>query len=1017
MKFNKNLFLISSALIGVFSVTNVVAGVNNYIESGIQIYKKETVQNLDILADNAQRDTNQTFGGYAFINRGATLKVIGSTYENITFDGYGAVFATRTPKADALATLNVTGTTFSGNHAKLDGGAIANYNTLTIINSIFYGNTANLELDNGMYSKVVDISNGIGGGAIALGAVSDTEVALITDTKFINNISGHSGGAIGTRLGKVANNSGAKLKVSAYFEGNHAYDNGGAFYNTFYAGDKGVEVEGNFVANTAGISGGAIYNEGANDLQGNAGGIMTISDSTFTSNESVIDGGAIFNTGDLTIDSSIFDKNVASIDGEGYGGAIFSNARGLNISDTNFSYNTAYAGGAIYESRNSAYSSDNENGMFISDSDFIGNHAAADAGAIGIGKKANITNVLFTRNTAGLEVEEVGMTAASNANGGGAIYLLQYAQATLSDVEFLGNKSGAHGGAIGARHNAVDGGFLRLTDAKFEGNTAAKEGGAIASIYDGIIDITKGSFVNNTAGTKGGAIFIGVADNYAGFDDTITPSTGGGSVNFSGLNVFSGNKDENGLNDIYNDGIINVLSGAELQLDGGISGTGSIVFAADSTLQINASNTKISNTITTNGAVLNIVFANAFEGDYVLLKDSSITDQDFTINVNSLYEISSKEGVLGTYVVSKKSTDEIAENIGASSNQSEILGAVLRNSSNNKKFNEVADIVVALLQNETTKSEGLKALNSMSAEVDPVLRVTQTNQTNQIFDVVSTRMSGGVVNANSDKLSENVFDNVAMWIQGLINHSELDSRFDTDTKGLAFGLEKNVNNDVKIGIAYALSKTDINSSSRDTQLKTNSAVVYAEYKPSNWFVNGIFSYGVSEYEEDKTVVGVNAKADYKANNFSIQAVTGYEYLINNNYVTPTFGLRYMNVDRESYTDALGTNVSNSNIDVLTAMFGIKFSTDYVLNEMILNPEIRLAVTYDLLCSDDSSIVTLANGSAYGVDNSNFKRLGYEFGVGVTTALNSAWSLGVAYEGRFREYYQDHLGLFKAKYYF
>ena len=91
-------------------------------------------------------------------------------------------------------------------------------------------------------------------------------------------MSGLNGGAIGTRLASDADNSAAKLDISAIFEGTSALNNGGAIYNTFYADNNlgkgdGVTVTGNFVGNSAGNNGGAIYNDGAVDKVGNAGGL------------------------------------------------------------------------------------------------------------------------------------------------------------------------------------------------------------------------------------------------------------------------------------------------------------------------------------------------------------------------------------------------------------------------------------------------------------------------------------------------------------------------------------------------------------------------------------------------------------------------------------------------------------------------------------------------------------------------------------------------------------------------
>ncbi len=992
MKFNKIMLLGATILSGFAYISSANA---DWIE-----YSTDEYLGPDYVLENINAQ-ERTYNTVVFVN-GATVTLGDNSVIKGNKADIGGAFAVSST-AGSLLKIGA-GTVFSNNEAYLDGGAIGNYGGAIIAENVtFENNTAQI--------GIADDPTPIGGGAISLDAASQT---TINNGIFKSNTSGYNGGAIGTRLGNVADNSGAKLTVSAYFEGNHADSNGGALYNTFYSGENGVEVKGEFVGNTAGVSGGAIYNDGAKDYYQNDGGKMTISGSTFTSNESVLDGGAIFNSGDLTISSSVFDKNAASIEGlGGYGGAIFSNARGLNIDGTDFTNNTAYSGGAIYESRNSAYSSENADGMVISDSNFTSNHAASDAGAIGISKKATITNAVFTSNTAGLS--EGGISATSDSNGGGAIYVMQFGQATLTNVEFYNNKSGAHGGAIGARHNSADGGFLSLTNATFDGNSADK-GGAIASIYDGVVNIENATFTNNTAGSDGGAIYIGVDDNFGSTDGSSTPSTNGGTLNFSGLNTFSGNSDANGLNDIYNSGKINVLSGAELQLDGGISGTGSIVFEAGSKLQVNATTTEIANAVTTNGATLNMVFANAFEGEYQLVT-GSVTDADFTIGANSLYDIVGKENELGTYVISKKSTEEIAENTGANANQSAALDAVLSGPSDNANFNQAADAVVGMLQNESTKAEGLEALSAMSVEAAPLVRVTQTNLQNQLFGVVSSRLTGGNVNANQGKSSGDSYGDNAMWVQGLVNHSKLDGQFDTDTNGLAFGVEKQVNNELKVGVAYALAKTDVDSYSRDTQIKTHSAMLYGEYKPSNWFVNGILSYSMSDYEEDKTVAGVNAEADYEANNISIQAVTGYEYVVNNYYVTPTIGLRYMNIDRDGYTDALGTNVDSNRMDILTAMLGVKFETDYTVNDWTFTPEVRAAVTYDLIHDDDNALITLANGAAYSVDTDNLKRFGYELGAGVKTYVNDEWELGIGYEGKFRQDYQDHTGLISAMYHF
>ncbi|MBS7386222.1 MAG: hypothetical protein KIG73_00735, partial [Alphaproteobacteria bacterium] len=244
------------------------------------------------------------FGGAIWNTGEAEIK--NSVFEeNIATSG-GAVGGSKY----STGVLTIENSTFKNNHANADGGAIAAFKSLTITDSLFKNNTA-------LYSKdeegdLVAASSGenpIGGGALALGAVSDTAIASISGTTFKENKSGLNGGAIGTRLAKKIgddwtldggkNANSAKLDIAATFENNYAKRGGGAIYNTFYADNaldkgEGVTIAGVFDDNEAGYHGGAIYNDGDLD-ENNNGAVMTINGATFTDNEAGDSGGAIYN--------------------------------------------------------------------------------------------------------------------------------------------------------------------------------------------------------------------------------------------------------------------------------------------------------------------------------------------------------------------------------------------------------------------------------------------------------------------------------------------------------------------------------------------------------------------------------------------------------------------------------------------------------------------------------------------------------------------------------------------------
>lgn len=253
------------------------------------------------------KGNKSTYGGAIFATKGSVITVENSTFENNQAQSVGGAIATGTTSGKA----SVKNSIFKNNHSVGDGGAIGNYSAMSISGSLFEGNTAQLDFnkENNSWTEPVKDDLAIGGGAISLGAVSDTEVASIQDTTFKNNVSGTNGGAVATRLGAHADNSKAKLEISATFIGNEAKLDGGAFYNTFYAGE-GVKVSGVFTDNLAGKNGGAIYNDGAIDKAGNAGGVMVLSDSHFSGNKAGELGGAIYNSGTLTLSgNNVFENN------------------------------------------------------------------------------------------------------------------------------------------------------------------------------------------------------------------------------------------------------------------------------------------------------------------------------------------------------------------------------------------------------------------------------------------------------------------------------------------------------------------------------------------------------------------------------------------------------------------------------------------------------------------------------------------------------------------------------------
>ena len=613
---------------------NVITGNND--GGAINVAENGTLKIDGATFTNNDSHDGGGFGGAIWNTGEAEIK--NSVFEeNIATSG-GAVGGSK----DSTGVLTIENSTFKNNHANADGGAIAAFKSLTITDSLFKNNTA-------LYSKdeegdLVAASSGenpIGGGALALGAVSDTAIASISGTTFKENKSGLNGGAIGTRLAKKIgddwtldggkNANSAKLDIAATFEDNYAKRSGGAIYNTFYADNaldkgEGVTIAGVFDDNEAGYHGGAIYNDG--DLDANEkGAVMTINGATFTDNEAGDSGGAIYNTGKLVINGGLFEDNESGV----WAGAIYNSgstdkkdllmknteqrqtAGDLTIKDAIFRNNSAKYAGAL------AAGTSAQN-TYIENTVFEGNEAD-EIGAVGLFSSATLNNVKFINNHA----KET--TVAYDIDDAGALFLGSNSatdiRGVLTGSVFDSNTSGINGGAIATR-TFVQGdnrqATLDITGTMFKNNIAGTVGGAFdnyfyhSSANADAVYVAASSFVHNSA-THGGAVYnhgstslqlsdkestknnelkqvatvefadVTFVDNIASVAGGAIYNELGGTVILSGDNMFSGNVANKSANDIHNMGTLNITSGTTA-FDGGVTGTGTFTLASDATLEL-----------------------------------------------------------------------------------------------------------------------------------------------------------------------------------------------------------------------------------------------------------------------------------------------------------------------------------------------------------------------------------------------------------------------------------------------
>lgn len=889
-------------------------------------------------------------------------------------------------------------------------------------------------------------------------------IVIGNDVKFLGNNSVAAGGAMKAL-------SGFEIGNNVEFNGNTSEKGGGALYIRQSPNTGATDP---VASTTAKIGDGATFEsnkaggENANSWLGGAIAIeyapegLEIGDNaTFSKNEAQ-QGGAIavwVSENDienkvastLTIgDGATFSDNIAHNNTEGAdgnGGALFINdGANVTLGQTTFENNKAdNAGGAIFVGPNVIGGLEENYLQIASGSEFIGNSAVRGGAIYSNGHIGALDNVTFKGNTA-----TMGGGAITNSSGtidaitnskfignhsdsaGGAIYNnggTNFASIGLiSNTSFEGNyTTKGNGGAIFNGGSA--GSSLVLDNVTFDGNHAGATdgkggaGGAISASND--VTINNSTFINNYAATDGGA--LNVVD---------------GAIAFTGENTFTNNKiassaEEFEISTTYSDIHLQKASSAidvsgTLNLDGGISGLGTAGFNDNATLNI-TSNTTIADTVTvTTGENVNlglIVNKGVKSADFKLANLTIASEEGaegFNLVDNALYNYG-EIGEDGTLTAEQKSADEVASSLGATGSQAAAIQAALfsEGESDNEAFNGFTEALNSGLQSaDKTQVAAAKAATEMlTADANPVVRTVETDIHNMVFSAVSDELNGEGGAIAEGKSSGDTFKQVKAWIRGLFNRADHESTskasgFDADIYGVAMGIDKQINNAVKLGVGYAYSQADISSGIRDTDVDTHTAILYGQYRPANWYINTVVAYNWSDYDEKKAALGYRADASYDVESLGIQSMYGYETKLGEYDLTPEAGLRYAHISRDGYTDALGTSVASDDSDILTAVVGAKVAKDYTIGcNTIVRPELKAAVTYDLFDDGNNSYVSLANGGAYRVNGEKLDRLGFEFGAKVATEVSDNLEISAGWEGRFREDYQDHTAMLNAKYSF
>lgn len=593
---------------------------------------------------------------------------------------------------------------------------------------------------------------------------------------------------------------------------------------------------------------------------------------------------------------------------------------------------------------------------------------------------------------------------------------------------FASNTSKTNGGAIMNRAVDTDGDARLLIDGKttFKNNHADIDGGAIYNIArDGktayMFVLGSNTFSGNTAGDKGGAIY------------------NEGTMVLSGVNNFTGNMVGTGetkvANDIHNLGIINI-SGGTTTLDGGITGDGTLTIAKDATLNIGKA-TITQGTINLNGTVIAelvddaapIFTAETFSNVENTGKLSLAIEREGTYNLfdNAVFN-KAQEQVTSTIFdlawtddsktvsATKKSIDNIAADTGVSKDAAATVSVIADSAAVDGATKQMKDLSLKLQEklavadtDPVAKAAVEHATKAIHPETESVAQSVSSSVQNTVVNLAASRMSAPSAGRNGGDVK---MTSGGVWAQGLFNKSKQANAFNGYTRGIALGLDGTINRRWTIGAGYSYAHSDINGTARTTEIDSDTVFVYGQYKPSQWYLNAIANYTMSDYSEKGTVIdNTPIFGDYSVDSFGGALATGYDF---KNGITPELGLRYMHVNANDYANSYGIKTHMDASDFLTGVAGARYAFNIAATKhTTFMPQLNAGVKYDLLSDKQVATVAMPGVNAYTLDGNRLNRVGGEFGIGLGIKHGNL-EISANYDIDVRKEYTSQTGMLKLR---
>jgi outer membrane autotransporter protein len=683
-----------------------------------------------------------------------------------------------------------------------------------------------------------------------------------------------------------------------------------------------------------------------------------------------------------------------------------------------------------------------------------------------------------TLNLAGAALQTIGGAVTAAADGEGAI--------TLNNTASLGSDV-VFSGAIGTSSAALRSLVVTTGAAEFDGNVFIDTITAAAGHtlnFDGDVQANTALTVNNSTTTFAGDVTAGTLFNFAAagtmtFDgttaqtitgDLTTNANGSGVINVTntgGLVTFADKIGVTGTgtgtmtlsastNTLFADtvdvGDLSLAGTSEFRgavtVDSAGTGAGNLTIATGSVITVGTGFASGATVITADGAISDAgtvsinMPTDLAGGDTLVIFDAASGTQAATYTANSTglftYTVA-QDNTADTLTVTvvARSAAGVAATLGISTDE----GAAL--ASANTAVVAGGDAAALAAVNSALAAGGATA-RSAAEQIAPQADTigagsaasvgaggaVNTAVSNRLASVRSGDQYASATSALGFSAGSGSELQKSFWLKPFMNEIDQSSHkgvagYDGSTYGLATGFDAEVSNNVRLGVSYAYSQTDIDgqgTGKSKVEVDSHQVSLYGDYTTDNFYLEGSVGYSFNEQSSKRTLAfgGINrtASGNTDSDQFMLNVGAGLPVKTGSAYFTPTVGLSYTNVETDAFTETGAGNLNLTStpddVEMMLGSLGAKIHSNIESGGQTLQPMIRFGISYDFIGDNAATTAQYTGGGASfkatGAESVDFSTNG---GVGLAL-ISGNQSLSANYDVNKKDDFIAHSGSIALK---